>query len=228
MRKRKGIVLAGGSGTRLHPITLGVSKQLLPVYDKPMIYYPLAVLMMAGIEDIAVITTPHDQEAFRRLLGDGGHLGIRLEYIAQPSPDGLAQAFILAEEFLAGAPSALVLGDNLFHGPGLGRLLVEADRQLLGARVFGHPVADPARYGVIEADPAGPQSRGKAGTPQIRPGRHRPLLLRPRGQRPGAHARPLGARRARDHRAARQLPCRRHARGELARAGLCLVRHRHA
>jgi len=155
MRKRKGIVLAGGSGTRLHPITLGVSKQLLPVYDKPMIYYPLSVLMMAGIEEIAVITTPHDQEAFRRLLGDGGQLGICLEYVAQPSPDGLAQAFILAERFLDGAPSALVLGDNIFHGPGLGRLLARADRQLLGARVFGHPVPDPSRYGIIEADRTG-------------------------------------------------------------------------
>ncbi len=155
MRKRKGIVLAGGSGTRLHPITLGVSKQLLPVYDKPMIYYPLSVLMLAGVEEIAVITTPHDQPAFRRLLGDGSALGLRLEYIAQPSPDGLAQAFILAEDFLAGAPSVMVLGDNIFHGAGLGHLLSGADRQIIGARLFGHPVPDPARYGIIEADATG-------------------------------------------------------------------------
>ena len=155
MRKRKGIVLAGGAGTRLHPITLGVSKQLLPVYDKPMIYYPLSVLLEAGMEEIAVITTPDDQPAFRRLLGDGSALGIGFHYIAQPSPDGLAQAYILAEEFLDGAPSAMVLGDNIFHGAGLGRLLADADRQILGARVFGQPVPDPTRYGIIEADAAG-------------------------------------------------------------------------
>jgi glucose-1-phosphate thymidylyltransferase len=155
MRKRKGIVLAGGSGTRLHPLTLGVSKQLLPVHDKPMIYYPLSVLLLAGVEEIAVITTPHDQPAFRRLLGDGSQLGVGFEYIAQPSPDGLAQAFILAEAFLDGAPSVMVLGDNIFHGAALEQLLAAADRQSLGARVFGHPVRDPGRYGVIEADLAG-------------------------------------------------------------------------
>ena len=155
MRKRKGIVLAGGSGTRLHPVTLAVSKQLLPVYDKPMIYHPLSVLLATGLEEIAIITTPEDQPAFRRLLGDGSALGIAFEYIAQPSPDGLAQAYLLAEEFLAGAPSAMVLGDNIFHGAGLDRLLAHADRQILGARVFGHPVPDPTRYGVIEADATG-------------------------------------------------------------------------
>lgn len=155
MSKRKGIVLAGGSGTRLHPVTLGISKQLLPVYDKPMIYYPLSVLLMAGAEEIAVITTPHDQPAFRRLLGNGSQLGIAFEYIAQPSPDGLAQAFVLAEAFLDGAPSVMVLGDNIFHGPALDQLVAAADRQMLGARVFGHPVPDPGRYGVIEVDPAG-------------------------------------------------------------------------
>jgi glucose-1-phosphate thymidylyltransferase len=155
MRKRKGIVLAGGSGTRLHPLTLGVSKQLLPVYDKPMIYYPLSVLMLAGIEEIAVITTPHDQPAFRRLLGDGSGLGLTFEYIAQPSPDGLAQAYLLAEDFLGNAPSAMVLGDNIFCGAGLGSLLASADRQILGGRVFGHHVRDPRRYGVIETDRTG-------------------------------------------------------------------------
>ncbi len=155
MKKRKGIVLAGGSGTRLHPVTLGVSKQLLPVYDKPMIYHPLSVLLTAGVEEVAIITTPDDQPAFRRLLGDGGALGLAYEYIAQPSPDGLAQAYVLAEAFLDGAPSVMVLGDNIFHGPHLGRLLAEADRQVLGARVFGHPVPDPSRYGIIEADASG-------------------------------------------------------------------------
>jgi len=159
MKKRKGIVLAGGSGTRLHPLTLGVSKQLLPIYDKPMIYYPLSVLLLAGIEEIAVITTPQDQPAFRRLLGDGSRLGLSFDYIAQPSPDGLAQAYVLAEDFLAGAPSAMVLGDNIFYGAGLGRLLAEADRQRRGGRVFGHHVRDPWRYGVIESDGAG-RARG--------------------------------------------------------------------
>ncbi len=155
MRKRKGIVLAGGSGTRLHPLTLGVSKQLLPVYDKPMIYYPLSVLMLAGVEEIAVITTPHDQPAFRRLLGDGSGLGLNFEYIAQPSPGGLAQAYLLAEDFLGNAPSAMVLGDNIFYGAGLGGLLASADRQILGGRVFAHHVRDPRRYGVIETDRTG-------------------------------------------------------------------------
>ena len=155
MRKRKGIVLAGGSGTRLHPLTLGVSKQLLAVYDKPMIYYPLSVLMLAGIEEIAIITTPHDQPAFRHLLGDGSGLGLSFEYIAQPSPDGLAQAYLLAEDFLGNARSAMVLGDNIFYGAGLGALLASADRQILGGRVFGHHVRDPRRYGVIETDRTG-------------------------------------------------------------------------
>jgi glucose-1-phosphate thymidylyltransferase len=152
---RKGIVLAGGSGTRLYPITLGLSKQLLPVYDKPMIYYPLSVLMLAGIRDIALITTPADQDQFRRTLGDGSHWGLRLEYIAQPSPDGLAQAYILAERFLAGAPSAMVLGDNIFFGHGLPDLMAEADAQGPGGTVFGYHVADPERYGVVAFDAQG-------------------------------------------------------------------------
>jgi len=152
---RKGIILAGGSGTRLSPITMGVSKQLLPIYDKPMIYYPLSVLMLAGIREICLITTPQDQEQFKRTLGDGSQWGVALSYVVQPSPDGLAQAFILAEEFLAGAPSALVLGDNIFFGHGLPKLLAAADAQASGGTVFGYHVADPERYGVVDFDTAG-------------------------------------------------------------------------
>ena len=152
MSTRKGIVLAGGSGTRLYPITMGVSKQLLPIYDKPMVYYPISVLMLAGIRDIAMITTAEDQAQFQRTLGDGSQWGIRLTYIVQPSPDGLAQAYILAEDFLAGAPSAMVLGDNIFFGHGLPELLAEADAQVSGGTVFGYHVADPERYGVVRFD----------------------------------------------------------------------------
>jgi len=155
MTRRKGIILAGGSGTRLYPITMGLSKQLLPIYDKPMIYYPLSVLMLAGIREIALITTPGDQDQFRRLLGDGSALGVRLTYITQPSPDGLAQAYLLAESFLDGAPSAMVLGDNIFFGHGLTALMAEADRQPTGGTVFGYQVSDPERYGVVAFDAAG-------------------------------------------------------------------------
>jgi glucose-1-phosphate thymidylyltransferase len=155
MTQRKGIILAGGSGTRLYPITMGVSKQLLPIYDKPMIYYPLTVLMLSGIRDIAIITTPEDQQQFQRLLGDGSAWGLSLTYIIQASPDGLAQAYILAESFLDGAPSAMVLGDNIFFGHGLPNLLRKTDQQATGATVFGYHVSDPERYGVVAFGPDG-------------------------------------------------------------------------
>lgn len=155
MTQRKGIILAGGSGTRLYPITMGVSKQLLPLYDKPMIYYPITVLMLAGIRDIAIITTPEDQDQFQRLLGDGSQWGLRFEWIIQPSPDGLAQAYLLARDFLAGAPSAMVLGDNIFFGHGLPLLLQAADARTQGGTVFGYRVSDPERYGVVDFDADG-------------------------------------------------------------------------
>ncbi len=167
MTQRKGIILAGGSGTRLYPITIGVSKQLMPIYDKPMIYYPLSVLMLSGIRDIAIITTPEDQAQFQKLMGDGSQWGLRFEWIAQPSPDGLAQAYILAEDFLAGAPSAMVLGDNVFFGHGLPVALSRADAKTEGGTVFGYRVADPERYGVVDFD--GDVVRGIIEKPEVPP-----------------------------------------------------------
>jgi len=167
MTTRKGIILAGGSGTRLYPITIGVSKQLMPIYDKPMIYYPMSVLMLAGIREIAVITTPDDQAQFRKLMGDGSAWGLEFEWIVQPSPDGLAQAYLLAENFLAGAPSAMVLGDNVFFGHGLPEVLARADGRSEGGTVFGYRVADPERYGVVDFD--GETVKGIVEKPEVPP-----------------------------------------------------------
>lgn len=152
MTQRKGIILAGGSGTRLYPITMGISKQLLPIYDKPMIYYPLSTVMLAGVREIAIITTPDDQAQYQRLLEDGSQWGVKFTWITQPSPDGLAQAYLLAEEFLAGSPSLMVLGDNIFFGHGLPEILSRAHAQEVGGTVFGYHVVDPERYGVVDFD----------------------------------------------------------------------------
>lgn len=168
MTGRKGIILAGGSGTRLYPITMGVSKQLLPLYDKPMIFYPVSVLMLAGIREIAIITTPEDQVQFQRLLGDGSQWGLSFEWIVQPSPDGLAQAYLLARDFLAGAASAMVLGDNIFFGHGLPELLKAADRRTAGGTVFGYRVSDPERYGVVDFQDDG-QVRAIVEKPRVPP-----------------------------------------------------------
>jgi glucose-1-phosphate thymidylyltransferase len=168
MSTRKGIILAGGSGTRLYPITIGVSKQLMPIYDKPMIYYPISVLMLSGIREICLITTPQDQAQFKRALGDGSQWGLQFTYVIQPAPEGLAQAYILAETFLDGSPSAMVLGDNIFFGHGLPELLEDARSHAKGGTVFGYHVTDPERYGVVDFDDTG-RVRSIVEKPEVAP-----------------------------------------------------------
>ena len=203
----RGIILAGGTGSRLHPITMAVSKQLVPVYDKPMIYYPLTTLMLAGIREVLVITTPHEQEAFQRLLGDGSDFGVELTYAVQASPDGLAQAFLIGEDHIGGEPVALVLGDNIFYGPGLGEKLRRFSA-VDGAAIFGYRVADPSSYGVVSFDEEGratslEEKPERAAQPLRRAGA---LLLRHRRRRAGSLAAPVRSRRARDHRPQPDLP----------------------
>ena len=226
----KGIILAGGSGTRLYPVTRGVCKQLVPVYNKPMVYYPLATLMLAGIQDILIITTPEDQDSFKRLLGTGADLGLRLAYTAQPSPDGLAQAFILGRDFVGGDRVALALGDNIFFGHGFPDVLRAASERTQGATVFGYPVRDPERYGVVEFD-----ADGRAVSLEEKPARPKSsyavtglYFYDNRVLDIAAVAAAVAARRARDHRREPALSRGRRVDRRAAGARRRLARHRHA
>ena len=227
----KGIILAGGAGTRLYPLTMVTSKQLLPVYDKPMIYYPLSTLMLAGIQDILIISTPEDTPRFESLLGDGSQFGVKLSYKVQPSPDGLAQAFILGDAFIGDEPCAMVLGDNIFYGNGFSRLLRAAVENAENGRatVFGYYVNDPERFGIVEFDENGKvvsvEEKARAAKIQLRD--HGPVFLRQTRGSDGEGGKALGPRRAGDHDAQRDVP----EKGRSGRAAfgprLCLAGHRH-